>query len=256
MEDGAHDESRKTVAELLAGYARTLAELRRRGVVRSNNAPAGDYAEWLVARALVGTLADKNSEKLWDVKLATGEHVQVKTRVVSTPPNAGQLQTSPFRSWAFDSAAFVLLRAEDYYVVSAALVPVAVVKELGQWRQHVNGHVVMMNGRLLDHEDATDITEALNKAAVVMPPNDRQAELAVSALAGDRWPMEPLLLGLEVASRSKLLRTVDDLSKALEETEHMLCVKERAGHGSDSDTLKNWDVGLAWRESPWQQRAC
>jgi hypothetical protein len=166
LADGTHDESNKTVAELLAGYARTLAELRRRGVVRSNNAPAGDYAEWLVARALGGTLADTFSEKSWDVKLMTGDHVQVKTRVVSTPPSAGQLQTSPFRSWAFDTAALVLLRAEDYYVVRAALVPVAVVKELGQWRQHVNGHVMMMNGRLLDHEHATDITEALNMAAV------------------------------------------------------------------------------------------
>ncbi len=47
------NESQRTVPELLAGYARSLAELRRRGVVRSANAPAGDYAEWLVKTALV-----------------------------------------------------------------------------------------------------------------------------------------------------------------------------------------------------------
>lgn len=38
----------QTVPELLAGYAMVLAELRRRGVVRSANAPAGDYGEWLI----------------------------------------------------------------------------------------------------------------------------------------------------------------------------------------------------------------
>jgi hypothetical protein len=120
--------------------AASLAELRRRGVVRSNNAPAGDYAEWLVAKGLGGTLADTFSEKSWDVRLATNERVQVKTRVVSVPTRPGQLQTSPFRSWDFELAAFLLLRAEDYTVVKAALVPVAVVIEHGRWRQHVNGH--------------------------------------------------------------------------------------------------------------------
>ena len=45
-------ESTRTVSELLSGYARILAELRRRDVIRSNIAPAGDYAEWLVWKAL------------------------------------------------------------------------------------------------------------------------------------------------------------------------------------------------------------
>ncbi len=123
------DESQLTVPELLAGYARSLAELRRRGVVRSANAPAGDYAEWLVAKALGGELAQNFSMKSWDVVLATGNRIQVKTRVVSTPIRAGQLQTSPFRSWDFEDAAFVLLGAEDYRVVRAAMVPVAAVVE-------------------------------------------------------------------------------------------------------------------------------
>jgi len=91
-------ENEQTVADLLAGYARILAELRRRGVVRSNNAPAGDYAEWLAARGLGGALADNSSVKSYDITLPSGERVQVKARVVSEPPIAGQLQTSPFRS--------------------------------------------------------------------------------------------------------------------------------------------------------------
>ncbi|MEZ5202894.1 MAG: hypothetical protein R2701_00470 [Acidimicrobiales bacterium] len=50
-----------SVAELLGGYARIIAELRRRGVVRTNNAPVGDYAELLVAAALEGSSASPSS---------------------------------------------------------------------------------------------------------------------------------------------------------------------------------------------------
>jgi hypothetical protein len=81
------------------------------------------------------------------------------------PPRAGQLQTSPFRPWAFDTAPFVLLRREDYGVLRAALVPVEVVKGFGRWRAQVNGNVVMMNSALLDHPEATDISALVRRAA-------------------------------------------------------------------------------------------
>lgn len=158
------------MGELLAGYASALAELRRRGIVRSGNAPAGDYAEWLVAKALSGTLADNFSVKSWDVLLSGGTRVQVKTRLVSSPPGPGQLQTSPFRSWDFEQAALVLLRGADYGVHRAALVPAAVVQAAGRWRAHVNGHVVMMSAAVLDHPTAKDITEALRAAATEPGP--------------------------------------------------------------------------------------
>lgn len=156
---------RQSVGELLAGYASALAELRRRGVVRSGNAPAGDYAEWLVSKALGGRLADNFSVKSWDVLLPNGARVQVKTRLVSSPPSPGQLQTSPFRSWDFEQAALVLLRGSDYGVHRATLIPVAVVEAAGRWRAHVNGYVVTMSAALLDHPTARDITEALREAA-------------------------------------------------------------------------------------------
>ncbi len=41
----------RSTADLLARYGRTLAELRRRGILRTNNPPAGDYGEWLVANS-------------------------------------------------------------------------------------------------------------------------------------------------------------------------------------------------------------
>jgi hypothetical protein len=96
-----------TTGELLALSRGILAELRRRGVIRSGNAPAGDYAELLVQRATGGELAP-NSQKSWDVETPTGVHLQVKARVVTNPNASGERQLSVFRSWEFDAAVIVL----------------------------------------------------------------------------------------------------------------------------------------------------
>lgn len=144
------NEQQQTVAGLLSGYARILAELRDRGVVRSNNAPAGDYAEWLCARTLDATLVDNFSVKSYDLTLSDGRRIQVKARVISDPPKQGQLQTSPFRSWDFDLAALVLFRDTDYEVLRGVLVPMDVVRSRATYRQHVNGSIVIMRHELFD----------------------------------------------------------------------------------------------------------
>ena len=59
----------------------------------------------------------------------------------------------------------MLLAVEDYRVVRGALLPVAVVKDFRRRRAHVNGDIVMMNVVLLDHPDATDITDLLKGVA-------------------------------------------------------------------------------------------
>ena len=152
--------------ELLARYAAILAELRRRDVVRTNNAPAGDYVEWLVARALGVQRVTSTSEKSYD--LIAGEYgkMQLKARVVSEPIKAGQRQTSPFRSWDFDHAALVQLRDVDYAVVRAVLLPMSVVREVAVFQRHINGSIVFMTPALLGHPQATDVTDRLQQAAL------------------------------------------------------------------------------------------
>jgi hypothetical protein len=65
--------------------------LRDRGVIRSGNAPAGDYAELLVQRATAGELAP-DSQRSWDVLTPEGERLQVKARVVTSPTRIGERQ--------------------------------------------------------------------------------------------------------------------------------------------------------------------
>lgn len=157
--------SNKTVAQLLRDYAHTLTELKERGVIRSNNAPAGDYAEWLCAKALNGTIADNRAEKAFDITLDSGETVQVKARVVSDPPTHSQIQTSPFRHWDFDHAALVLLRATDYLVHRAVLIPAESAQRLAYRVDYINGWKLRMTNEVLDDPTATDITENLRDAA-------------------------------------------------------------------------------------------
>jgi hypothetical protein len=57
--------------DLLTTYAQILTLLVDRGVTRSRNAPVGDIAEFLVAKAYAGTLAPP-SEKSWDVRVNVG----------------------------------------------------------------------------------------------------------------------------------------------------------------------------------------
>jgi hypothetical protein len=148
---------------LFSLYRGILRELKSRGVIRTEDAPAGDYAEYLVATALGGQLAP-NSEKSWDVVSGDGEKLQVKARVVSDPPLPGQLQLSPFRSFGFDAAVIVLLSAADYAVWRASKVPRDVVESAAVHRQHVNGKVLLARPEVMGHPDATDLTATLRAA--------------------------------------------------------------------------------------------
>ena len=160
---------------LFSLYRAILIELKHRGVIRTENAPVGDYAEYLVAAALGGELAP-NAEKSWDVLAEGGEKLQVKARVVSDPAKPGQLQLSPFRSFGFDSAVIVLLSATDYAVSRASKVPRCVVESSAIYRQHVNAKILFARPEIMGHPDATDLTAALRAAQ-----NGRQTVLGIAA---------------------------------------------------------------------------
>jgi hypothetical protein len=143
----APDLTSRSVAELGRLYRAILAELRRRGVIRTGNAPIGDYAEWLVAQATQGELAP-NSQKSWDIETPEGEHLQVKSRFVTDPTKAGERQLSPFRSWDFDAAVIVLFD-DEFGVWRAAKIDREVVKDGAAFIEHVNGYRVIARDDLL-----------------------------------------------------------------------------------------------------------
>lgn len=138
----------------------TLAELVRRGVIRTLNAPAGDLAEYIVAAAYSGTLAP-NSEKSWDVRAQDGRKLQVKCRVRSARRTT---LLSPFRSFDFDAAVIVILSEEDLSVVKAIELPVELIKANSSYNRHVNGWRV--RSRIVDlvHDEVLDVTDRVAAA--------------------------------------------------------------------------------------------
>jgi hypothetical protein len=130
--------------ELLRQYADILRELRKRRIIRTANAPAGDLAETLVARAYSGMLAP-NSEKSWDVTAADGRLLQVKSRVIAANASSKPIQFSVFRSWEFDTAVFVVLTAETYDVLRALEVPSQSVHDRANATAWVGGHTIMLS---------------------------------------------------------------------------------------------------------------
>lgn len=153
-----------SVGSLLRRSRAILVELRRLGVIRTDNAPAGDYAEWLVKQASGGEL-EANANKSYDVLAPAttahpeGERIQVKARSLSDPPKRGQRQLSVFRSWDFDFLIAVLFD-ESFRVHRAARLPASIVEEQGRRIEHVNGWRVMATDELLDLGD--DWTDRLN----------------------------------------------------------------------------------------------
>jgi hypothetical protein len=163
LPDPSPDLSAFSESGLFSLYRAILRELKGRGVIRTENAPVGDYAEYLVATALGVQLAP-NAEKSWDVLVNDSEKIQVKARVVSELAEPGQLQLSPFRSFEFHAAVIVLLSAADYAVSRASKVPRHVVESAAVYRQHVNGSVLFARPDVMDHPQATDLTATLRAA--------------------------------------------------------------------------------------------
>ena len=142
-----------TVRELLDMHETALAELRCRGVVRTNDSPSGRYAEWLARQVLGGTLAP-NSEKSYDLEIPDGTRIQVKCRVVRNG-NAGELQLSPFRSFDFDQALIILFNT-SYDVQRAVLLTADLARKIARWRDYVRAFVLIASDTALDQGD--DVT--------------------------------------------------------------------------------------------------
>ncbi len=148
--------------ELLAGYEVLLRELRRREVVRTNDAPSGQYAEWLAQRAFGGVLAP-NSVKSYDLTTDGGRRLQVKARVIrDQSKRSGERQLSPFRSFDFDEA-LVILFDTNYDVSRASLLDAETVLDHCRESKHVNGHVLIARDSVLDL--GADVTEMMNAAS-------------------------------------------------------------------------------------------
>lgn len=112
-----------------AGYVQAKKALLQAGVVRSFKAPEGDFAEWLVANLLRGSLPASKSHPSCDV-FAPGKRVQVKS-VCKAPGNSNGYIVSA-RDRSNDPAAgashYAFVFFSDLVLDAAFLIPEEVVR--------------------------------------------------------------------------------------------------------------------------------
>jgi len=145
-----------SVGELLTSYRNILGSLRVRGLVRTNNAPIGDLAEYCAAVVYDGLLAP-NSEKSYDLVAEDGRRIQVKVRLIR-PGTSKAAVFSPIRSFDFDACLFLLVDDDAGDVEVARELTAAEVREHGRHREHTNG-VVLRVGQARALDAGVDLTE-------------------------------------------------------------------------------------------------
>lgn len=157
-----HDEELRqlSASDLLKLHVAALGELRRRGVLRTENTPTGDLAEHLFCRAFSWEPAG-NSQKGFDASHGESRY-QIKGRRLAKPNTSRQL--SAIRSpEAFDALAGILFD-RDYGVLRAAIMPRAVVDERRTFTEHTNSHKFMLTDDVWDDERVDDVTAMLRAA--------------------------------------------------------------------------------------------
>ena len=157
------DLSAMSERELLRASSEPIAELRRRGVIKTGNNPIGDYTEWLVCNRLKLEVQG-NSTAGYDAIDHEGNRYQIKGRRSDGP----SVQFSTIRNLnqrGFDFLIAVAFHEEDYSVRFAVKIPYEEVPNFARWQKYVNGHILILTdkrvGQALDKGEVEDIRHPL-----------------------------------------------------------------------------------------------
>ena len=134
-----------------------MTELQRRGILRSDNTPTGDYAEWIVSQAL-GLSLEGNSKAGYDAIGSDGTRYQIKARRLVTTKTSRQL--SAIRNLDQDPFDYliIVLFGPAFEVLECWQVPIDVVREHAIWTKHVNGHRLHARGAVLSDPRVTRLS--------------------------------------------------------------------------------------------------
>jgi hypothetical protein len=146
--------------ELLRCHAAILDTLRARGVIRTQNNPVADYAEWIVSKTL-GLELTANSNAGYDAVGADGIRYQIKSRRIILSRDRRQLGViRNLDAVEFDYLIGVLF-SRDFSAIEAYKVPHGLVRDFARFREHQNGHVLHLRGSILEAPGVENISLAL-----------------------------------------------------------------------------------------------
>lgn len=153
--------------QLLGLQVSALAELRRRKIVRTNNAPAGDYAELLFATAFNWSLSS-NSASGHDAVDGENKRYQIKCRRITAQNPSRQLSAlRRLDGKPFDYLAAVLFGAH-FEVTRAAIIPHEVVLAHSTFTPHVNAHRFLLRDSVWEIAGVRDVTQAIKRSESVL----------------------------------------------------------------------------------------
>ena len=141
--------SELTPVELLRQYTAIIDELKNRGIVRTNNAPLGDFTEWLISK-MMGLQLAPNSKSGYDAISGAGVRFQIKSRQIT--PDSKSRQLSAIRKYDkkdFDYLIAVIFN-ENFDIVEAYLVPYEIVGKYGRYQRHTQALNLIMSGAILE----------------------------------------------------------------------------------------------------------
>jgi hypothetical protein len=148
-----------SVRDLLATHEAVLETLRSRGVVRTSDEPAVQYAKWLAHQAFGGTI-EADTTKAHDLVTAEGRRMRVAGLVIRST-DAGERQLPQFRGADFDEV-LVALFDPSYDLLRASVLTTEQVMRLARWQPHINGRVLIARDAVLDL--GTDVKRKLRNA--------------------------------------------------------------------------------------------
>lgn len=165
-----------SIKDLLKLQASVTEELKARKVVRTKNNPLGDYTEWLVAKTL-GLELQNNSKVGYDGISTSGVKVQIKGRRI-TPGNKSR-QLSAIRKYNdkdFDELAAIIFD-EHFDIIDAVLIPHEVIGEYASYRVHVNAHILILKGPILQDPRIKNIKPMISQVATISDVSPCQPEI-------------------------------------------------------------------------------
>jgi hypothetical protein len=143
--------------QLLQCYAQILKELRLRKIIRTSNNPVGDYTEWLVAKQLGLTLA-ANSTSGYDAVDSAGVKYQIKGRRLTSANQSRQLSAiRNLKNHDFDYLIAIYFN-EEFEIEQVVKLPYEIIGKYGQYREHVNAHILILAGHIMLDPKIEDIT--------------------------------------------------------------------------------------------------
>jgi hypothetical protein len=144
-----YDPTSRSVPELLRDWGAIMRQLRIRKIIRTNNNPAGDIAEAVVAEHYQGTRGSF-TQAGWDVMTPDGERLQVKA--LRAAEGSKRRNLSPIRDSDYDDVVIVVFD-ENFVVTEGLKLSRGLVEELFEHRPYVNGRVITVTKALRQHPD-------------------------------------------------------------------------------------------------------